>query len=372
MFPQFTVMLLLAVALPQAELERFAARVAQTAAAAGAGTRAALRVEDAGATGAGDQVSRALQDALRQRGIETLGQGNAALQITAYLSLRTGHPLVAARVLNDGREAATLLAEFAPPETATAMSAAAAVTVRTRTLLITDSPVLDVDADSTGNLFVLHAGALRAYDLNASTPSLKTEVGLDTGADRLRDPLVRLVLNEAEKRLEIYTAATAVAQPPMLVGSYTLKSFAAPARLPGPVTLAAGRNHFRSPAVPEVYGITALPGGGRAQWALLDGRGRVRLADTELRPLAVAPGEYGGDVAAVTAPCAGTLVLVAGDEIDPARDRITLLRLDNDRLTPYSAVEIDGAVTRLKTLSSGKILAVTPQRIDELEVRCTP
>jgi hypothetical protein len=115
---------------------------------------------------------------------------------------------------------------------------------------------------------------------------------------------------------------------------------------------------------------------------VLDPAGRLFLADAELRPIlgggATAAGSFGGDVASLTLPCAGALVLAASSDVNPPRDRITMLRMENDALLPGASVELDGAVRRLKTLPPAgelrRVLAVAQSesgwRIDEIEVRC--
>ena len=185
-------LLLLAMTLPQADVNQFAARVAQ-ALAQRPGARVLLSVEDTAATGASEQLARALRESLRQRGFELTAESDAAVQVNAWLSLRRGRPLAVARITAEGREAAILFAEFElAAQPATPVSERPAVAIRTRTLIESDLPVLDIETDSAGNLFVLHTDRLRAYDLNAAGTPLKAEIGLETGSGRQRDPLVRL------------------------------------------------------------------------------------------------------------------------------------------------------------------------------------
>lgn len=380
--------LVLAISLPQPEVNSFAQRVALNLPARQEG-RAMVRVEDPGKTGAALQLERALHDAVRLRGYEVVAASESA-QVHAWLSMRRGRPLVTARVLVDSREAGVAFSEIAPASSALTVSAPLAVTIRTRTLLASELPVLDVEADSAGNLFVLHANSLRVYNLNAPGLPLKSEVGLDTGAERLRDPLVRLLARDAPRQLEVYSSAPTVpAPPPVSVEGYTLKIFgsSAPLRLPHPargvtaqLQAAAGRNHLRTAAIPDLYGIAPVASALSAHWVALDGSGRLRLLDAAMRTIATTPGEFGGDVAATSVPCAGTLVLAAGSEIEPTRDRIHMLLAENDRLMPYTTIDIEGAVRRLKALASSgapeqrRVLAVADggsgARIEEIELRC--
>lgn len=400
------VLLLLALSLPQAEVSDFARRVAQAAAQGrepGQRVRVLLRVEDLGGVGATQQLVRALEEALRQRGLEPTAEGESASQVHAYLSLRRGRPLAAARILGEKGEAAVLFAEFSPGAAAEAVpTEGPPLVIRTRPLLAPDLPVLDLEADAAGNLFVLHPDRVRVFDLNSAGLPMKAEVGLDTGAERLRDPLVRLLARDNPRQLELYSAAASVAAaPPLPLEGYALKTFGAsvPLRLPhawravfAQVQPVAGRNYFRSSTMAQIYGLAPVISPLRAHWVLLDGAGRLLLADADLRPLAgtAVTGPFGGDVASAALPCAGTVVLVAGAEPLPARDRVSLLRQENDRLFPYTSLELDGAVQRLKTLPATgeqrRILAIIEtteaggdrpaglfrSRIEEIELRCSP
>ncbi len=392
--------LLVAVSLPPAEVNHFAARVAQAVAqrlapgeaGVAPATGVVVRVEDPGNVGAGEQLSRALRDALRSQKLEVTVEGEPAWQVHAYLSTRRGRPLAAARIRYEGREVAVLFAEFAagvPPPVAPAE--ALAIAIRTRPLLAPDLPVLDLEADAAGNLFLLHPDRVRVLDLNAVGMPLKAELGLETGAGRLRDPLLRLVARDAPRQLEVYSAAASVPQPPPLpIEGYALRTFPAPARmrLPHPwraviaqVQSVAGRNYLQAPGVPELYGLAPVASPLRAHWVLLDAAGRLQLADADLRPFGPAvTGGFGGDVASAMLPCTGTLVLAASAEPNPARDRIAVLRVENDRLLPYTTLELDGAVRRLKALPATgdqrRVLAVAEingsSRVDEIELRCAP
>lgn len=390
-------LLLLAISLPPADVNGFAARVGQAVAQRRESTqprgRVLLRVEDPGATGAAEQLLRALQEALRARGFEPASEGEAVIQVHAYLSLRRGQPLALARILAEGQEPVLLFTEFAPNAGARETPAEGPpVAIRTRTLLAPDLPVLDLEADAAGNLFVLHPDQVRVYDLNSAALPLKAEIGLDTGADRLRDPLVRLVARDNPRQLEIYSAAAAVSPaPPLPVEGYALKSFnaAAAIRVPhpwravfAPIKPVAGRNYFSTSAVARLAGLAPVSSPLRAHWALLSADGRLLLADADLRllPGGAAPGLFGGDVASAAVPCAGTLLLAAGSEPSPARDRISVLRVENDRILPYTSLELDGAVRRLKALPAAgdqrRILAVAEKngttRVEEIELRCSP
>ncbi len=395
-------LLLLAVSLPPGEVTDFARRVAQAAAQAreaGQRPRVLVRVEDRGGVGATPQLTRALEEALRQRGLELAAEGDSAVQVHAYLSLRRSRPLAVARVLGEKGEAAVLFAEFSSstgPETVP--SEGPPLVIRTRPLLAPDLPVLDLEADAAGNLFVLHPDRVRVFDLNSAGLPMKAEVGLDTGAERLRDPLVRLLARDNPRQLELYSAAASLtAPPPLPVEGYALKTFGAstPLRLPhawravtAQVQPVAGRNYFRSATVAQLYGLAPIISPLRAHWALLDAAGRLLLADAELRLItgSAVPGPFGGDVASAALPCVGTVVLAAGADPLPTRDRITLLRVENDRLVPYTSLELDGAVRRLKTLPATgeqrRVLAISESgdrlpgrssfRIDEIELRCSP
>jgi hypothetical protein len=388
------VMLMLALSLPPAEVSAFAARVTQSLAGAmGSKGRVLLRVEDPGETGAAEQVASALRDALRQAGIEAASEGDLPWQLHIYLGRRNGLPLATARITNEWREAALLFAAFPVPVGAGSPAAGGpALVTSVRTLLASDLPVLDLEADAAGNLFVLCSDRLRLYDLNAPAYPMKAEIGIDTGSDRLRDPLVRLVARDSPRQLDMYSAAGKLAPaPPLPLDGYALKGIAAPAKLqwphpwratPATLQIIAGRNYFSSAAVPQIQGLAPVVGPLRAHWAVLDPAGRLFLADAELRPIlgggATAAGSFGGDVASLTLPCAGALVLAASSDVNPPRDRITVLRMENDALLPGTSVELDGAVRRLKTLPpSGelrRVLAVAQSesgwRIDEIEVRC--
>ena len=397
--------LLVALSLPQAEVDAFARRVAQTVGqsqAPGPHSRVLLQVEDLGGVGAAGQLARALQEALLLEGFEPMAAGEFPHQVLAYLSLRRGRPLAAVRILGkggEGREIAVLFAEFSPGETPEAVQPEGPpVIIRTRTLLATDLPVLDLEADPAANLFVLHPDRLVVFDLNAAglpakapiKAPVKAAVKLDTGAGRLRDPLVRLLVRDSPRRLELYSAAETLAPaPPLTIKGYTVRSLKAssPLRLSHPrrgvslqLQLAAGRNFFRGGTVAKLYGVAPVLSPLRAHWVLLDGAGRLVLTDAKLRPINAAPGPFGGDVASVTLPCTGTVVMAAGPEPHPLRDRISLLRVENDRLLPFTSLEVEGAVRRLKAIPAGgetlRILAVveTDQttHIEEIELRCAP
>ena len=398
--------LLVALSLPQSEVDAFARRVAQAVGqsqAPGPHSRVLLQVEDPGGVGAASQLARALRDALLLEGFEPMAAGEFPHQVFAYLSLRRGRPLAAVRILGkggEGQELAVLFAEFSPGETPEAVQPEGPpVIIRTRTLLATDLPVLDLEADSAGNLFVLHPDRLVVFDLvafdlnDAGLPGeapIKAKVKLDTGAGRLRDPLIRLLVRDSPRRLELYSAAEPLAPtPPLTIEGYTVRSLkaSAPLRLSHPrrgvslqLQLAAGRNFFRGGTVAKLYGVAPVLSPLRAHWVLLDGAGRLVLTDARLRPINTAPGPFGGDVASVTLPCTGTVVMAAGPEPNPLRDRISLLRVENDRLVPFTSLEVEGAVRRLKAIpaagESQRILAVveTEQatRIEEIELRCAP
>ena len=410
--------LLLALSLPQTEVDAFARRVAQALAqsqAPGPHSRVQLQVEDAGGVGAAGQLARALHEALLLEGFEPTAAGKFGHRVFAYLSLRRGRPLAAVRILGEGggKEVAVLFAEFSPgaaPEPV--QPEGPPVAIRTRTLLATELPVLDLEADRKGNLFVLHPDRLVVFDLNAvglpGKPPVKAAVGLDTGAKRLRDPLVRLLTHDSPRRLELYSAAETLAPaPPKIIEGYTLRSLeaSAPLRVSHPwravslqFRLAAGRNFLYGGPVTKLYGLAPVRSPLRAHWVLLDGTGRLVLTDASLRPISIASGPFGGDVASAALPCTGTLVMAAGPEPHPLRDRISVLRLENDRLRPLTGLAMEGAVRRLKTLppvgKARRILAVVQNsgevqtgavaqtdavaqanqatRIEEIELRCSP
>ena len=163
--------LLLALSLPQTEVDAFARRVAQALAqsqAPGPHSRVQLQVEDAGGIGAAGQLARALQEALLLEGFEPTAAGKFGHQVFAYLSLRRGLPLAAVRILRKGQEVAVLFAEFSPGAApGPGQPEGPPVAIRTRTLLATALPVLDLEADRQGNLFVLHPDRLVVFDLNA-------------------------------------------------------------------------------------------------------------------------------------------------------------------------------------------------------------
>lgn len=410
MLPMFLALLLLqGSGLPQAEVNQFAERVAQRLEKR-AGPWVLLRVENPAGLGAVEQLAAALRESFRRREFAVVTEGEPAYQVHAYLSLRRGHPLAVARITTEGREIATLFAEFpkdAPPEQA--LPESAAVAVYTRAVLTSGVPVLDVETDDAGNLFVLHPERLRVFAFQAP-PSrvrleLKAEMGLDTGAERLRDPLVRLVALGEPRRLELHSAARSITPvPPLPIEGYTLKSFDAsvPMRLGhswrdvyAQLQPVAGKNFFRATAAgaaragtapaAELYGLAPVISPLRAHWVLLDVAGRLLLADAELRPIGPpAPGVFGGDVASGVLSCAGPVVLAAGADPNPSRDRITVFRLQNDRFSPYTHVEVEGAVRRMKSLpgtgeqqrEQQRFLAVAQTdhgwRIEEIELRCPP
>jgi hypothetical protein len=99
--------------------------------------------------------------------------------------------------------------------------------------------------------------------------------------------------------------------------------------------------------------------------------------------MTAAEGDFGGDVAAVNLSCAGSLVLSAGPDPQPAQDRIRILRVDRDQWTPYTQVELSGAVRRLVAMppspdAQGRsviVLAVAEDqghayRLDAMEMSC--
>lgn len=394
-------LLLLALSVSPAALNDLAARVAQIAAQAvaaqpgdaggGRVARATLRVEDAANLGGSEHLVQALRRALAAQKIDVGGDAEAAVQVEAFLASREGRPIAVVRVQAPGRDAHILFAALDAAGTDVPASAGPALAIRTRTLFTSDLPVLDLDADAAGNLFVLHPDRLRVRDLNAAGLPLKNEVGLETGAERLRDPLARLAVNEAARQIAIYGAAASLAPaPPIPFEGYTLKSFpaATPWRVVNPwrsvaadIQMVAGRNYFHSAAAGDLYALAPAAGVTRSHWAVLSVPGRLWLADPDMRPLigSSAPGTFGGDVASVPLACAGTVILAPGDEAAPARDRISVLRVENDRLVPYSSVEVEGAIYRLKALpSSGeqhRVLAVTQRgpavRVEEIELQCS-
>lgn len=402
-------MLMLALSLPPGEVAAFAARVTRSLVGAiGPKARVVMRVQDPGETGAADQVGLALRDSLRQAGVETAVEGESPWQLQVYLGRRNGLPLATARILNESREVALLFAAFSTQAADAAPAAAGpALTLSSRTLLRSDLPVLDVEADATGNLFVLYTDRVRLYDLNAPDLPMKAEVGIDTGSDHLRDPLVRLLARENPRELLMYSAATTLGPaPPLPLDGYVLKSFAAPVRISWPhpsratvVTLQvmAGRNYFSSAAIPQVQAIAPVASPLRGNWVVLDTAGRLMVTDAELRPIgnertpgfaeagfaariaAMPAGSFGGDVASLTLQCSGVLVLAASSDVDPPRDRIAVLRLENDALLPSAGMEVEGAVRRLKALPLAgeprRVLAVVQAdaawRIDEIEVKCS-
>ena len=98
--------LLLALSLPQTEVDAFARRVAQALAqsqAPGPHSRVLLQVEDAGGVGAAGQLGSALQEALLLEGFELMAAGKFSHQVFAYLSLRRGRPLATVRILRKGK-----------------------------------------------------------------------------------------------------------------------------------------------------------------------------------------------------------------------------------------------------------------------------
>ena len=99
--------LLLALSLPQTEVDAFARRVAQALSqsqAPGPHSRVQLQVEDAGGLGGAGQLARALHEALLLEGFEPTAAGKSGHRVFAYLSLRRGRPLAAVRILGEGRE----------------------------------------------------------------------------------------------------------------------------------------------------------------------------------------------------------------------------------------------------------------------------
>lgn len=442
--------LLLAASLPSAEVASFAARIARAVSAgareaAGPGeprtpVRVLVRVEDTTGNGSGpaaspstgqaggpepggaaEQINRAVCDALRAEKFEPVPEGEAAYSVRVWLSLRGAQPLGVARVTKgsqaggfvpaEGRERGVVFVLFPAGSAASpAGPARPAVEVRTHSLLSLDGPVLDLKVDTAGNLFLLQPDSLRVVELNAPGAPTKAEVGIQTAAERLRDPLVRMVLREPLRELELHTAASEIGPPPpVAVEGYTIRNFPASAAMtmvhpsqPTPLQVqpAAGRNYFIAvpsttpgSALTQFYGIAPVGGSGRAAWAALDLAGRLQLYDASLRPAGdPAPGVFGGDVAAVTVSCAGTLVLAASADAAPASDRISVFRAENDRLVSYTSIEIDGAVRRLESvpgegaaspLGSGpsearpgmaRVLAVTQSkgmsRIVAIELRC--
>lgn len=386
------ILLLAAITLPPADVSAFAARVAQAAGAANAGSRVLLRVDDPGGTGAAEQLRQALRDSLREQKLDTMTEGEAPLQILSYLGMRRDRPLAIARIVQDGRELQVLFAEFTnEPAAAVAPPAGPAVAIRTRSLFSPEFTVLDLEADTAGNLFLAHPDRIRVFDLNASGLPLKAEVGLETGAEHLRDPLVRMQLRDTPHQLELYSAAPMITNPPPVpLEGYALKAFPAAVKMrvthpwravSATLQLANGRNYFRSATVPELWGLAPVLSPLRAHWIVLDTGGHLQLADADLR-LMGAPyaGTFGGDVASASLPCAGTVVLAASSDAAPARDRITVLRVENDQILPYTTIEIEGAVRRLKALPAAgdqrRILAVSEvngtTRIEEIELRCSP
>lgn len=390
-----TMFLLAVLALPQGEVEAFCGRVAEAipqASAEPVAARVLLRVEDPGGAGAGEELRQCLREALRARNLEAVSEGEAAWQVHAYLARRAGRPLAVARISGPGREPAVLFALFPPGVAAEGVSPGGpAVAIRTRRLFASLLPVLDLEADAAGNLFVLHPDRIRVYDLNTASVPLKAEVGVDSGADRLRDPLVRLVARDTPRQLELYTAALSVPQPPPVpLEGYALKTFAASARMrvahpwrgvSVQLQPVSGRNYFRGTTVPQLYAAAPVLSPLRAHWAVLDTAGRLQLADADLRPFGpYATGAFGSDAASASLPCAGTLVLATSADAAPARDRITVLRVENDRLLPYTTLEVEGAVYRLKAVPAAgeerRILAVAEtgdaRHIEEIELRCAP
>lgn len=392
-------LLLVALSVSPTALDDFAAKVAQAAAQAIAApvgepggsrpARAVLRVEDAANVGGSQYLTQALQQALAAQKIQ-LGSGEDAVQVEAFLANREGRLIAVARVQAPGRDARVLFAAVDGTSSEAATPAGPDLAIRTRTLLRSDLPVLDLEADRSGNLFVLHPDRLRVRDLNTPGLLLKNAVGLETGAERLRDPLGRLVINEGARQIGIYTAAvSAAAAPPVPFEGYTLKflpaSAAMPVAHPSPgvaagIQMVAGRNYFHSAAAGDFYAIAPVTGVTRSHWAVLGVPGRLWLADDSLGPVigSSAPGTFGGDVASVQLACAGTVVLAASADAAPARDRISVLRVENDRFVPYRSLEIEGAVYRLKALPAAgeqrRVLAVTKSdsavRVEEIELQC--
>ncbi len=367
----------------QADLAAFAVRVAEALEQSGA-KGAVLRAEN-------PQLSSALEDSFRRRRIILLKEPDeSGYVVNAWMSARRGRPLAVARIASQGREVTAIFSEIreSAPADATAEDAPA-IAVRTRTLLAPELPVLDIAADGQGNLFVLHPDRLRVYGRNGTSLELKAEWGLDTGAERLRDPLVRLVVRENPPQLEIHsTAASVAASPPLPIEGYAVKAFgAAPTlRIPHPsrAIFAAlqpveGRNYFRGAHVPEIQGIAPVMSPQRAFWIVLDGAGQLLLADAELRPTGATVNGFGGDVASVMLSCAGTVALAAGGDPQPQRDRISLWRVENDRFLPQAHLEVDGAVRRLVALppapekrGAAAIVLAVASRLEEIELSCAP
>lgn len=419
--------LLFTMSLPGGDVAAFATRIAQAVSgaareAASNGevpprTRVLLRVEGAAGQsgvlepGSAAQVDRAVREALRREKLEPVTEGEAAYSVRVWIGLRGTQPLGVARVTNGGGREMAVLFALLPAGGASAPAGSAALEVHTRSLLSVEGQVLDVAADNAGNLFVLQPDLLRIADMNAPGMPTKAEIGIQTSAERLRDPLVRMRLRELPRELELHTAAAEIGPPPPVpVEGYAIRSFAAdatmsvgnPARsLLLQIQPVAGRNYFRAAGLVPFQGIAAVDGSGRAAWALLDLNGRVQLYDTALHSLnEPAPGVFGGDLEAVDTSCAGPLVLAAGPDAAPARDRVSILRLDNERLVPYSSIEIDGAVRRLVSVpgdagtrpsgwpapgkaeglvpagATRRILAVAESdgasRVVEIELRCAP
>jgi len=421
-----TALLFFAMALPDAEVARFAERVARAVEAriaaprgaaakppaarpAAPGARVLLRVEDAGGLGASEQVARALREALRKRALETLVEGEARFRVSAYVSLRKGRPLLSALISEGEGEGAVevLFAELgaAPAPGAPAAGVAPALLVRTRPLLFLGGRVLDVAVDPAGEVFVVQPEKIQVFDLASSARALKAEVAVDSGAAKLRDPLVRLQFREQPPRVELYSSASRIPSVPgFTVQGYQLRVAGAPAKIrvdhPAGFSTdfeaAEGRNFFTSGGSPGFYAWAPVFGEGRAPWVILDLAGRLMLTDASLRPLGVpAPGQFGGDVATVALPCAPTMVLAAGAEADPVRDRVSLLAVQGNGFAPLATVELDGAVRRLNALGNRSLAPAAPSveggpgdpavarvlavvegggatRLEEIEVRCAP
>jgi hypothetical protein len=288
----------------------------------------------------------------------TEGASDAPWRVDAWLSARRGRPLAVFRVIGGGAEVGIHFAD-AGPNDATAGGPAAPVTLQSRLLVDLGQPVVDAALAGQNRLIVLLADRLLVYALTDAAPEVQADLGLQTGADRLRDPLARLRIQGQE--VSVYSAAHVVGpSPPLPVDGYTVKVYGAATPLPGwPVRFAAGRNYFQHATAGDLLEVAPL--GNR--WVTLDLDGRLALASSDLRVLRAAPGEFDGGVATLSLPC-GFFVL-AGTHTN----RLAVLRAETDRLHHVTDHELPAGITRL-VAGSDRALAVTGSQIQQVELTC--
>jgi len=135
----------------------------------------------------------------------------------------------------------------------------------------------------------------------------------------------------------------------------------------------ANRNYFYTPEGVAFFGAAPLSGDANARWLAAGQSGALLLLDEDRRSVATIAS--GDDVAALNAPCAGPVVLVASSGRGDRPDTLRLFHVLHRQLVPAAApVELPGRFTALWAVPGASVATAVAQdagaeRYDAFQIR---